>query len=1313
MFDTSRIHPMLDKVQSYLGQWLEDHLKQIRPTDWWERCVLDVLLPEQRKNVLNDGAKNPSELDLSVQISVFKANWISLRGKFHLVQQLYNDAVSVKCIRNKYSHKKSSENYASRFEHDCETIRLFLKGLGVTEDATIEYSSIKENGFSDNTEKPMTFQNIIEAAHAALPTKVRRAPWIGIEHGVKPLDTDLKLDQYLAAYGKMHSEKIRMALDSLDNPEALLSAPVSIVDWGCGQGLATCCFFDWLRNNEIDFACISRVHLIDPSGLALQRAQANVARYDRQCNSHIDTHIANKFINDIQSSDLDIRDVNTTLHLFSNILDIDTVDLDFLAHFIKNTFTGRQIFCCVGPLNNGASRIMEFAEKFDITQAQIEARCQGKLAHCRGTVSMLTFVVDEGISSVRKVAIEPMAPMDVSSNITLQRLLNRHEPKREILDRILQFYLMSTELEQLKEPDIDNSTPFVMGDSGSCLFVSFNDNCLGDTPFALRCTDFAKRCMKNADPQQTKWPKDLHFALEVAWGGSVHRVLYATRPISELCQFDYLHGKITFYLNEFSVDLSIAEKLQLSDEKIAEIEHCLHSANASFTLLDNQIKSTIDQSAQLNTTQVYLSFSGRQIALSQTYAELKKLDAHSICKNLLLKAFLEHAEFGNAVDSVSPDELISALPMDEYQRKAIAHAINNRVSVVVGPPGCGKTQLLLNLMANALIRGKKVLVASKNNKAVDNIADRFSHFDGNGSFLRFGSQKYLRDITCPKIAGLLNIAQEENYDDEPYKMAFGKYQEAIVGLQGKDELIKELADFKDEYEVTHSNIQDLSNRFGVVHDIDSEVIKSIKEQLRKTIVEIDYRISGFSGLWTRIFCMRSIVKQALDVISGFPRDILEYLQTVDNRNCVSSFDSCAELIEFCQRYCNALDGILNDILCYRQSQEKLGRIKGCINEIEAKLSHIQEIVGEVRSVEFGKQLVSLTLNHYLHVNDSARAIAAYNSYIPENIPWRPNDVKDFILATKRFLNVCHLDSVTSLSVKNAFPIAEKLFDLLVIDEASQCDIASALPLILRAEQIVIIGDPMQLRHISKIDAEEELAIKRHLNLLGATHLKYSEESLWDYTRNWLPWCGNDAPCVLENHYRCHPDIIGYSNNMFYKTLAIGGLNVCTRRIDGDQQGVVWVDIQGKQASDTVNRNDFEAEKTVAIAEQYASEFTTATIGIVTPFKAQAERINALVPTGIRNRTIVDTVHKFQGDEKDIMIYSLVVTDNSPDGKIRWIDYKVPNLVNVAVTRAKRLLVIVGNRNYIKTHSRRDLPLGYLESYIQTIQARNNANANTR
>lgn len=1151
----------------------------------------------------------------------------------------------------------------------------------------------------------MSFNEVIDVAFKSLPDSVRRAPWIGLEHGVVPLDTEQKLDQYLAAYGKMHVEKIRMALDSLDNPDSLLCAPVSIVDWGCGQGLATCCFFDWLCKNEIELARISRIHLIEPSGLALQRAQNNITKYSSEYNCQFDIHPINRYINDLQPVDFDIREINTTLHLFSNILDIENINLDFLSQFMECNFTGRQVFCCVGPLNNGASRIMEFASKFGITTEQIEANFKGKLAHSRGTISMLTFVIDDGRSTVRKVVMEPTAPQNIHDNIALQRLLTRYTPSQDILDRILQFYLMSTELEQLKEPKIENSTPFVMTENAAGLRVSFEENSHGDSSFTAACKHYATACKKNADPQQTKWQKDLHFALEVEWDGDVHRLLYATKPLSELGKFDYDHDAIILPLNDFSVNLSCAENLELTDEKIDEIEIALHSNGISLASLASQITAIIDSTAQLNTTQIYLSLCEKQKALVQTYAELKKIDAKSIRRNPLLEAFLENTEFENTIEDIPTNELISAVPMDEYQRKAIAHALGSRVSVVVGPPGCGKTQLLLNLLANALIRGKNVLVASKNNKAVDNVAERFSEFDENGCFLRFGAKNYLQETTCPRIAGLLNLSQDQSYDDTSYQSAVENYHEAIEGSARKKKLTSELSDCKDACSTTQSRIEELRGSFGVVQGLDIESIKGIKDQLRKIIAEIDYRTSGLSGLWTRIFHTKTIVKQTLDAISSFPAAIFEYLQTVDERNRVSSFANCSELIVFCQKYYNALDIILKDIFAYRENQEKLKRISSRIEEIEIELEHVEGNNRHVFSCEFGQRLVALALNHYLHANDSSRAISAYNYYLPENIPWKDADIPDFITSTKRFLNVCRLVAVTSLSVKNAFPRTEGLFDLLVIDEASQCDVASALPLILRARQVVVIGDPMQLRHISKIDVEEELVIKRHLNLSGATHLKYAETSLWDYARNWLPWCGNDAPCVLENHYRCHPDIIGYSNDMFYRSLAIGGLNVLTPRFNGKPQGIVWVDVQGRQTSDTVNRNEDEAERAVTIAQKIAFKLSDATIGIVTPFKAQAEKINALIPANLRTRTIVDTVHKFQGDEKDVMIYSLVVTNNSPGNKIRWIDYKVPNLVNVAVTRAKRLLVIVGNRNYIKGHSRRDLPLGGLEAHVSMIEAR--------
>ena len=107
------------------------------------------------------------------------------------------------------------------------------------------------------------------------------------------------------------------------------------------------------------------------------------------------------------------------------------------------------------------------------------------------------------------------------------------------------------------------------------------------------------------------------------------------------------------------------------------------------------------------------------------------------------------------------------------------------------------------------------------------------------------------------------------------------------------------------------------------------------------------------------------------------------------------------------------------------------------------------------------------------------------------------------------------------------------------------------------------------------------------------------------------------------------------------------------------------------------------------------------IGIVTPFRDQADYIKSRLDDSIKKNVEVNTAHGFQGDEKDVMIYSLVVTDNSPKRKINWIDYIVPNLVNVAVTRARQTLYVVGNADYIKAVSPEHNALGYLVRYAQT------------
>ena len=122
---------------------------------------------------------------------------------------------------------------------------------------------------------------------------------------------------------------------------------------------------------------------------------------------------------------------------------------------------------------------------------------------------------------------------------------------------------------------------------------------------------------------------------------------------------------------------------------------------------------------------------------------------------------------------------------------------------------------------------------------------------------------------------------------------------------------------------------------------------------------------------------------------------------------------------------------------------------------------------------------------------------------------------------------------TNLSAKNSIPLKENIFDLLVIDEASQCDIASALPLFYRTKQVVIICDTKQLKHISTLIESEDRKLFQK-NKIPELYLdySYSKNSLYNITERIIK-NKNKSPILLNKHYRSHEDIIGFSNKYFY------------------------------------------------------------------------------------------------------------------------------------------------------------------------------------
>lgn len=277
--------------------------------------------------------------------------------------------------------------------------------------------------------------------------------------------------------------------------------------------------------------------------------------------------------------------------------------------------------------------------------------------------------------------------------------------------------------------------------------------------------------------------------------------------------------------------------------------------------------------------------------------------------------------------------------------------------------------------------------------------------------------------------------------------------------------------------------------------------------------------------------------------------------------------------------------------------------------------------------------------------------------------------------------------VTNLSARSTLPFAPALFDLLIIDEASQCDIASAIPLLFRAKRVVVIGDPQQLRHISQLDRHRDQQLQAKHDLTSAEDMPYTfaANSLFDLG---MSVAGVGRLISLREHFRSHFDIIEFSNRQWYG----GTLRVCTdyRRLrsvpaNGDRS-VAWTVVRGKVERPRGGGAVCDEEAKVAVAEVVRlleHDRFDGTVGLVTPFRAQANRMKDLVFKALppevieRAELIVDTAHGFQGDERDVIIFSPCMSSSLSRGA-RYFLSKTGNLFNVAVSRARSQLHVVGD-----------------------------------
>ena len=171
-----------------------------------------------------------------------------------------------------------------------------------------------------------------------------------LKRGVEVLDSEPLLQMYIYAFGKMHNAKLQYAFNHL-HKNALKYNEIEIVDYGCGQGLATICYHDFILDHHLD-QNVKRIFLIEPSSMALSRAELLCSRFYPKA----DIIAINKSFDDLTNEDLKLSSNNLTVHLFSNILDVESYDLPHFSQIVKEQSVGNNEYVLVSPLQN-AKRI--------------------------------------------------------------------------------------------------------------------------------------------------------------------------------------------------------------------------------------------------------------------------------------------------------------------------------------------------------------------------------------------------------------------------------------------------------------------------------------------------------------------------------------------------------------------------------------------------------------------------------------------------------------------------------------------------------------------------------------------------------------------------------------------------------------------------------------------------------------------------------------------------------------------------------------------------------------------------------------------
>jgi superfamily I DNA and/or RNA helicase len=608
--------------------------------------------------------------------------------------------------------------------------------------------------------------------------------------------------------------------------------------------------------------------------------------------------------------------------------------------------------------------------------------------------------------------------------------------------------------------------------------------------------------------------------------------------------------------------------------------------------------------------------------LKRQYNSLTMISPRSV-----LAAYLEGKPFNQSKGR--EHQVIFPFGFNISQKVAAEKALAEQISVIEGPPGTGKTQTILNIIANAVLNDKTVAVVSNNNSATANVLEKLQKYGVDFMAAYLGNNenkaKFFNEQSnlYPKINDWFIPHSEFEMLKSTLKESHQKLNQMLEYQNKRAVLQQEISIFKTEYEYfnqyyTASNFKTpkLKSFFKYSSDKILKILVEYKQNIIKGKITFRERLHNlfFRGIFNINFYM-------------YPPEII---------------------ISFLQK------------MFY---EKKIQEVKKEINELSSKLENYS-FENEMR--EYTKRSMDLFKSKLAE----RYSLGGNRQIFSNDALWK--NFHAFIKEYPVILSTTH-------SLRNS---AEKnyLFDYVIIDEASQVDLLTGALALSCAKNAVIVGDVKQLPNVVPPEvAKNTKSIFDSFDLNEAYN--YANHSLLSSI---LALYKNIPKTLLKEHYRCHPKIIGFCNQKFYNNELI----ILTNEQENDKPLILYKTAKGNHARGMLNQRQIDVIFNEIIPEQHI-DVEKQTVGIISPYRLQANELQKVIGT---QNIKADTVHKYQGRERDIMILTTVSNDIKVND---FVDNA--NLLNVAVSRAVEKLIVVvsdGSESWQGTN------IGDLVKYIQ-------------